>query len=329
MMKVGLVLGGGGVSAQAFHAGLLAALEDVLGFDARTAEIIVGTSAGASTGALVRAGFAGSDLVRRARGEPPSERLAEPLARLGPPLDIAAFRATPQQHFGRPPASPRTLLTLARRPWQARPALLAAALMPAGQIPAEKIAEPMDRLYGGTWPARPLWLCAVCLPDGRRTVFGKPGAEIAHLSVGTAVAASCAVPGFYAPVEFGGHRYVDGGVWSATNADVLAEEQLDLVIVSSPMTVTPGPSRPSRDTPLRLMLRRQVNSELNAISKRGTAAILVEPQPGDLRIMGTDFLDPKRRAPVTAHVLASMTTRLEDGDLARAFVGLAARFREP
>jgi NTE family protein len=328
MIRVGLVLGGGGVSAQAFHAGLLAALEEVLGFDARKAEIIVGTSAGASTGALIRAGFAGSDLVRRARGEPPSERLSGLLTRLGPPLDIAAFRAAPQPRFG-PPASPRTLLTLARHPRQARPALLAAALMPAGQIPSEQVAEPMDRLYGGTWPAHPLWLCAVRLPDGRRTVFGKPGAGTAPVSVGTAVAASCAVPGFYTPVEIGGHRYVDGGVWSATNADVLAGEPLDLVIVSSPMTVTPGLSRPSRDAPLRLTLRRQVNAELNAISKRGTPAILVQPRPEDLRVMGTDLMDPERRAPATAHVLTSMTTRLKDGDLARAFAGLASDLREP
>src|SRR5690349_19155028 len=57
IVRVGLVLGAGGVVGHAFHAGVLAALEDVAGFDARDADLIVGTSAGSVVGALLRAGF--------------------------------------------------------------------------------------------------------------------------------------------------------------------------------------------------------------------------------------------------------------------------------
>ena len=42
MTRVGLVLGAGGVVGQAYHAGVLAALEHDHGFDARTADVIVG-----------------------------------------------------------------------------------------------------------------------------------------------------------------------------------------------------------------------------------------------------------------------------------------------
>ena len=38
-----------------------------------------------------------------------------------------------------------------------------------------------------------------------------------------AVAASCAIPGFYRPVEIGGRRYVDGGLYSASNLDLLRD----------------------------------------------------------------------------------------------------------
>jgi len=61
--RVGLVLGGGGVAGAAYHAGALAAIEYDLGWDPQTADIVVGTSAGSPTGALLRLGVAASDLA--------------------------------------------------------------------------------------------------------------------------------------------------------------------------------------------------------------------------------------------------------------------------
>src|SRR4051794_30145226 len=55
-MRTALVLGGGGVPGVAYHAAVLAALENDLGWDARSAQVIVGTSAGAIVGSLPRAG---------------------------------------------------------------------------------------------------------------------------------------------------------------------------------------------------------------------------------------------------------------------------------
>src|SRR5688572_10729712 len=63
MPRVGLVLGAGGVVGQAYHAGVLAALELDLGWDPRTADVIVGSSAGAVTGALLRLGVSSEDLA--------------------------------------------------------------------------------------------------------------------------------------------------------------------------------------------------------------------------------------------------------------------------
>ena len=63
MKRVGLVLGAGGVVGQAYHSGVLAALEHDLGWDPRTAEVIVGTSAGSITGALLRNGVPASELA--------------------------------------------------------------------------------------------------------------------------------------------------------------------------------------------------------------------------------------------------------------------------
>ena len=51
MARVGLVLGAGGIVGQAYHAGVLAAIELDLGWDPREADVIVGTSAGSVVGA--------------------------------------------------------------------------------------------------------------------------------------------------------------------------------------------------------------------------------------------------------------------------------------
>ena len=61
--RVAVVLGGGGLVGQAYHAGVLAALEHDLHWDPRDADTVVGTSAGALTGVLLRAGVPASELA--------------------------------------------------------------------------------------------------------------------------------------------------------------------------------------------------------------------------------------------------------------------------
>jgi NTE family protein len=50
ILRVGLVLGGGGVVGVAYHAAALAAIERDLGWEPRPAEVVVGTSAGSLVG---------------------------------------------------------------------------------------------------------------------------------------------------------------------------------------------------------------------------------------------------------------------------------------
>src|SRR6202034_136328 len=71
---VGLVLGAGGVVGQAYQAGVLAALEREAGWDARDADIIVGTSAGSVTGAALRVGVPATDLAAAMFGVPTSRK---------------------------------------------------------------------------------------------------------------------------------------------------------------------------------------------------------------------------------------------------------------
>ena len=61
MASVALVLGAGGLTGGAWTCGVLGALDEVVGWDARDAELIVGTSAGARVGATLRLGFSPAD----------------------------------------------------------------------------------------------------------------------------------------------------------------------------------------------------------------------------------------------------------------------------
>ena len=313
-MKVGLVLGAGGAVGHGFHAGVLAALEDVLGFDARTASIIVGTSAGAAAGALIRAGLTGPDLAARACGEPPSARVAQIVSRVGAPLLMSPVHPP---RSGNGPASRRGIINAGLRPWNARIGTFGAAIVPEGSASTAPIVQPYRRVFGDAWPNEALWLCAVHLDDGRRVIFN---GSMAGIDVGTAVAASCAVPGWFAPVEINGERYVDGGAWSPTNADVLVNEALDAVIVSSPMSSPPTFSMPTFSMPTidsaaRWLHHAYLTAETARFRTSGRPVLMIEPTPGDLAVFGHNSMDGARRPAVTRHVRASVRDRLRSGDL--------------
>jgi len=54
------------------------------------------------------------------------------------------------------------------------------------------------------------------------------------VTLADAVAASCAVPGVWPPASINGHRYMDGGVRSLTNADLAGGCDRILIITPAP-----------------------------------------------------------------------------------------------
>ena len=228
MPSVGVVLGAGGIVGAAYHAGVLAALAEA-GFDARDADLIVGTSAGAAVGATLRAGFPAADLAARNLGEPISDTAA---AIIGITGDPPALDLRPRPFSRAPlPSSPKLLFRSARHPTKAL-----IGLLPTGTITTDIIGERISLMYGNrTWPDLPLWVCAVDLEHGKRVVFGRDAPDP---SIGLAVQASSSIPGFFRPVEHDHRRYVDGGAHSPTNADLVAEALFDVVVIVSPMSAT-------------------------------------------------------------------------------------------
>jgi NTE family protein len=175
-----------------------------------------------------------------------------------------------------------------RRPWQVRAGHLATSLLPTGQHSTEFIAAGVRRYHGNRWPEDLLYICAVRRRDGRRVVFGRAGAPTTDLP--RAVAASCAIPGFFHPVAIDGESYVDGGVHSPTNADVLRGLGLDVAIISSPMSVRPAGIRPTLDLAPRLFAHRYLRREAAGLRRRGMRVVIFEPAGRLLQVMGVNPL---------------------------------------
>lgn len=279
-MSTALVLGAGGLTGGAFHAGVLQGLLDG-GWDAARADLIVGTSAGSSTGSTLRAGVPVTDHFATQTGRRVSAETEARRRDLPPPLD---FGARPRPDSWRPLDLPLAGRAFLRRGLPVL-GLIAGGALPRGSMDTTRIAARIDALYAGVpWPEQPLWICAVRVSDGRRRVFGR---EADETTVGRAVAASSAVPGLLAPVEVGGADHVDGATHSPTNLDLVAGLGFDRVIVSSPMSGTTDLRRPARAYHTRILRR-----EADVVRRSGTEVVLIEPDADLLEVMGEDAMRP-------------------------------------
>lgn len=305
--RVAVVLGAGGSVGHAFHCGVLAAVQEATGFDASRANLLVGTSAGSVVATLLAGGISPADLAAPALDRERSVDGARMLSRLTA-SDRPAEEASPDLDLLRwlRPAAPKLLARLATRPHRARPGLFAAAALPSGQRSNRHVAGHVPILFGDRWPEQ-VWVPAVRLDDGERVVFGRPGDPAAGLA--DAVAASCAVPGYYRPVTIHGDRYLDGGVHSPTNLDVVAGGGFDLVVVSSPMSVG-ADRRWSADLPTRLACAALLARERRKVERTGSEVVVFQPTADDQRVMGLRHLDPSRRREVTRQAHASAREHL-------------------
>ena len=263
MVRFALVLGAGGTAGEAFHRGVLRALHEV-GLDPRSAAVVVGTSAGSIVAAS----------IRRQQAAGPAEPVGE--------------RPRPGRLRDRAWA-----LAVFRRPRQALNALLLSPEFVNGRTSAQFIAEALRDRHGEAWPEAPLWIVAVRRGDGSRVAFGRAGEPVTD--VGSAVAASCAIPAYFSAVDIGGTAYVDGSVHSPTNADLLTSHDLDLVVISSPMSMQPrAVRRPRIDLPLRLLFHRYLREEVWALRRRGDAVVSIEPDAAVLELLGLNMMNGQR-----------------------------------
>ena len=249
-----LVLGGGGVTGIAWETGLLAGLSRA-GVDLMSADVVVGTSAGSVVGAQISSGVPLEDLY--------AEQLKEPEGEIAAKIGV---RAMAWFAIG-------SLWPGDGRRGRAR---LGRAALRARTVP-ESVRRTVieQRLPSRSWPERRLLITAVDAETGEGKVFDRDG----DVSLAAAVAASCAVPIVWPPITINGHRYIDGGVRSAANADLATG--CDRVVVLAPVEFA-----------LRRSLR--IDAQLAALGP-SVQSMVIRPDAQARNAIGSNVLDPAHR----------------------------------
>jgi NTE family protein len=322
---VGLALGAGGVLGGAWLAGALAALARETGWDPRQASHLVGTSAGSVFAALVASGVPISRLYPPLPGDA-DEWILTRLAR------TSSYRLP--QRLPAPRPGSWSLVRAAVRPGGLWPvAKLLAGFVPRGLISTHPIRETVREAVPRGWARHAnCWVVTCDYRTGRRVVFGRGGSPRADLA--DAVAASCSIPGFFRPVWIGGRAYVDGGLNSPSNLDLLAGQGLGVVICLNPLSsryTEPGfnPLHKAGEA-ISWLAAHQVDAEAEALRAEGAEVVMLEPTAYDLVAIGGNRMDARRCRVVFEVALRSVTRQLRDPEVRRALQRLPrARLRRP
>jgi NTE family protein len=320
------VLGAGGVLGGAWLVGALHALATETGWDPGSADYVVGTSAGSMVGALLACGVPPWFMVAHSAGE----NFAGLTDARGQPSDTADRSAGASFQFDRHGipiglGSWRLALATLAHPMRYSPMAVVSGWLPRGLVSTEPLKETVRRACAEDWAPHPnYWAMAVDYRTGRRVAFGRAGSPRAELP--DAVAASCAIPGFYRAVEIGGRPYVDGGVYSTSNLDVLRAEPLDLVVALNPLSsLYAGPPRSVPDrlySRMRQTAGRRLGSEAKRLRASGVEVILLQPTAEDLEVMGNNLMSSRRRHEVIERAIGTVTKHLRSSADARRLAEL-------
>ncbi|GLX16401.1 MULTISPECIES: patatin-like phospholipase family protein [Streptomyces] len=267
-----LVLGGGGLTGVGWESGILYGLARA-GVDLTTADLVVGTSAGSVVGAQLTAGLTARELYERQLGDASGERPAR--------LGAGVFA--------------RHALAMVRSRDAAAYRRRVGAFALAAETGAEAARREVlaARLVSHEWPERRLVVTAVDALSGAAADFDREsGAGLVD-----AVAASCAVPGVWPPVTVGGRRFIDGGVRSATNADLAAGYARVVILAPIALGTALVPSPASQAARLRAA---------------GARVLLITPSPAARKAFGRNVLDPARRDPAARAGLAQAAGHAAD-----------------
>ncbi len=257
-----LVFGGGGVAGVAWELGILMGLHDK-GLDVRDADVIIGTSAGSVVGAQITSG---TDLESLFASQlTPVEQSKERKVEFDPAQLMNAFSQAAAE---------------VGSDVKAMRARVGAYALAAPTVPeADRHAIIESRLPSRMWPQQRLLIVAVDTATGEEYIMDRESG----VSLVDAVAASCAVPGVWPPVTIAGRRYMDGGVRSATNADLA--RGYNRVLILNPLGANAD------------YMGMGLTAEIEALEREGGRVLVIAPDAASAAAIGLNPLDPATRRP--------------------------------
>jgi NTE family protein len=282
--NVALVLGGGGAAGNAWEIGVVAGLAEA-GLDlTEAADLVVGTSSGATAAAQVRSGMSAAELLASVLS-PPAQPAGQNRER--PPSPPMATVFERMRAIGAAATSAADL----RRAMGAFGLESDSAFGPAaGQ---QRRAIVASRLPRPQWPDRPMIVVAVNAHTGELAAFDRDsGVDLVD-----AVTASTALPGTTPTHSINGTHYINGGVRSGENAD-LASGYANVVVLAPfggrSGTLPEGQFEGLRREP---EWGTDLASEVEALRKQGSRVEVITPDADSRAAMGTNQMDPATRIP--------------------------------
>ncbi|NLG86119.1 MAG: hypothetical protein GX489_02725 [Firmicutes bacterium] len=266
--KVGLALGGGGLRGAA-HIGVLKVLQAA----GITIDAVVGTSAGSMVGALWAAGLSPAEIEH-------------------------IFRNLPANLFPTAVGCINLVLYILQRLGILKCYKLQSLSLPQGLLRTDFLSEFInqhtnERSFNQL--AIPAAFLACDLLSGKEVIFAPETARpflwqdrkkqffFSDQSLGTAVAASSAIPGLFLPVRVNGRELVDGGLkanipvhlLTAWGAKVIIAVDLGFAVEDS-----------SADTIIQVLLQASdiMGQTISDLRLEGSGALVIRPQVGSMNL---------------------------------------------
>ena len=259
-----LVLGGGGVTGIAWMTGILTGLQEK-GLDISKFDSIVGTSAGSTVGAQISSSTSLTELFeRQANAAKQTHELVPKLNKL-----TLLWRLLPALRYW-------------KKPVKFRQCIAKIAIKTNSVLPAKRLEVINARLTDKVWPsedsAPTLNIIAINALTGKHVVFN----QHTDISLTNAVAASCAVPLVWPAVKVGDGIYIDGGIRSMNNADLITDCKNVLIISPTGLGKKGMPWANLQD-------------EVKFLQAEGAQVHVITPDEYSLSEMGKNPLDPSKR----------------------------------
>lgn len=305
MSRVGLVLGGGGITGAAYEMAALMTIRLATGWEPNSADVVVGTSGGSFVTALVR-----SDALTLDSLVLPSDdrdavagRIRSHVFTRDPGVQIGQW-----VRHGIVPGIRNPGLTL----FMGSPAPYHAEGL------ARWVVSHVGEDRASKWPNQPTAVVSYDVMNRKRVVFGTSSAP--EVGLADAVAASSAIPLLFRPYGIDGRIYVDGGVSSGTHADLVlgSERPLDLVLVLAPLAADVQRKRARfHEKVFDRAGQRSLTEEIRLIKDAwpNSDVMVLSPAPSVQNAMRPNPMDASRAVATFTRTLISMKRTLARPEL--------------